>query len=212
MALGDGAVEPMPARLGDSPAIQMDAPAEEGLLILVHETADMRVTYTEREGRSAWERFSGFVEHKDLAGVLEAHDARGLSRDTIVEAYRRFAKALVAVGAGAGSDRDMGLRTEIVAGLNPYTDDLSGGLPVQVLLEGAPKPQAQIEMFERAPDGTVAITIHRADGEGRATLPVKAGHEYLLDSVAMLPLEPAGELDPAWLSLWAALTFAVPGA
>jgi len=97
-----------------------------------------------------------------------------------------------------------------VTGLNPYTDDTSGGLPVQVFFDDAPKANAQIEMFDRAPDGVVEVTIHRADADGRAVLPVTAGHEYLLDSVTLLPLEPENEGAPIWWSLWAALTFAVP--
>ncbi|WP_298437280.1 DUF4198 domain-containing protein [uncultured Jannaschia sp.] len=198
-------VSPVPARIGDNPAVQLDT-APEGLLILVHETADMSLVYSE------WEKFVAFAEHKAFTPLLAEHDARGLPRKGFREAYRRFAKSLVAVGDGAGSDRAVGLRTEIVAGMNPYTDDLSGGLPVQVLFEGAPRPGAQVEMFERAPDGGVAITLHTADAEGRAVLPMKAGHDYLLDSVAVLPLEPEAETDPVWLTLWAALTFAVPGA
>ena len=208
MVTADGATE-VPARVGDNPAFAMDD-LPEGLLTVLHETSDMDLTYREMDGRSGWERFTGFLEHKALDDIIAEHDARGLSHDAPSERYRRFAKALIAVGDGAGSDTDHDLRTEFVAEANPYTDDVSGGLPVQLLFEGAPKADAQIEMFDKAPGGAVEITLHRTDAEGRATLPVTPGHAYLLDSVTALPIEPAAEGDPTWQTLWAALTFAVP--
>ena len=200
-----GETRSVPARLGDNPAFTA-ADLPDGLLTILHETAEQRLTYTE------WAKWVRFTDHKDFAFAQEAHRERGLSEERFVEAYRRFAKALVAVGDGVGSDTARGMRTEIVAGLNPYIDDLSAGLPVQVLLDGAPKPEAQVEMFARAPDGTVQVTLHRADADGRALLPVEAGHDYLLDSVSIEAVEPATEGDPVWLTLWAALTFAVPSA
>ncbi|PWJ16135.1 DUF4198 domain-containing protein [Jannaschia seohaensis] len=199
----DGEVRPIPSRMGDNPAISVEG-LDAGLVTLLHETREQTVTYRE------WEKWVSFTDHKDFAWSQQAHLDRGLPQEGFREAYLRFAKALVAVGEGAGQDVPRGLRTEIVLGANPYTDDLSDGLPVQVLLEGAPKANAQIEMFERDPSGAVEVTLHRADEEGRATLPVAPGHDYLLDSVTLVPQEPEGERDPVWLSLWAALTFAVP--
>lgn len=209
--ISGGSVRPVPARVGDNPAFDL-ADLPEGLLTILQETTDQSLTYTPKDGRTGWERFVGFAEHKDLKGVIEGHDARGLSRDAPGERYRRFAKALVAVGDGAGADADRGLRVEFVALSNPYVDDVTGGLPVQLLLEGEPNADAQIEMFDKSPDGTVEITLHRTDADGRATLPVTAGHSYLLDSVTALAIEPEAAGDPTWYTLWAALTFAVPEA
>lgn len=205
---GDTVTE-VPARVGDNPAVNV-ADLPEGLLTILHETTDSTLTYREKEGRSGWERFVGFAEHKDLGDVAAAHVDRDLPQDMPTESYRRFAKALIAVGDGAGSDARRGLRTEFVALANPYVDDVSGGLPVQLFLDDAPKPDAQIEMFDKAPDGTVTVTLHRTDGEGRATLQVTPGHAYLIDSVTLLPLEPQAEGDPIWQTLWAALTLAIP--
>ncbi|SDY40166.1 protein of unknown function [Jannaschia faecimaris] len=193
----------VPSRIGNNPAFDVeDLP--EGLLTIIHETTDNTVTYSE------WVKWVNFTNHKDFTFAQQGHLDRGLSEENFKESYRRFAKALVAVGDGAGSDADRGLRVEFVAQANPYTDDMSGGLPVLLMFDGAPKVDAQIEMFDKAPDGSVEITLHRTDAEGRATLPVDAGHEYLLDSVTILPMEPAVEGDPVWETLWAALTFAVP--
>jgi cobalt/nickel transport protein len=196
-------VTPVNATLGDNPAFSLpDAPG--GLLVIAHETTDSTLRY------KAWADFQAFADHKAFGDVAAAQDARGLPRDGFEESYRRFAKALVGVGDAAGSDRAFGLRTEIVARANPYTDDLTGGLPVLVLLEGAPRVDAQVEMFARAPDGTVTTTLHRTDADGIAVLPVRRGHAYLVDAVTLLPLPATDVPGPVWQTLWAALTFAVP--
>lgn len=198
------ALTPVGGRSGDRPAVNQPAP--NGLAVIVHVTTDARLTYTD------WEKFVAFVRHKDALWTLDAHAARGFPRDGFGEVYSRYAKSLVAVGDGRGADRAFALETEIVAGLNPYTDDVSGGLPVTVLYRGAPRPDAQLEVFAKAPDGSVDITLLRTDMEGRVIVPVKPGNRYMLDAVVLR--EPAAELAEAenavWESLWANLTFAVP--
>ena len=198
-------VVPVTGRVGDRPAMNMMPPVP-GLWVIVHETTDTTLTYKD------WETFTGFVEHKSLGNTLTQHADRGLPDKGFKESYRRFVKALVAVGDGAGADAPVGLRTEIVALANPYVDDLAAGLPVQVLFKGAPRRDVQLEVFERAPNGQVAISIQRTDGSGRAVVAVKPGHQYLLDAVVMLPQQSFDATSqPVWRSLWAALTFAVPG-
>lgn len=196
---------PVEGRLGDIPAMDM-ALAGTGLAVIVHQTAPLTLQYETRD------LFEQFVAHKDLGDVLARHAARGLPELEFREAYSRYAKALVAVGAGQGTDRETGLLTEIVALANPYTDDLSGGLAVRVLYHGTPRADAQVELFARDADGNIAITYHRTDAEGRAVLPVAPATEYLVDAVVM---EDTGNDDPkagpVWHSAWASLTFRTPG-
>ncbi len=195
---------PVAGRLGDDPALSATLP-EPGLWIVVHETADSILTW------DGWEDFAAFVRHKDLGDTLERHVARGLPPEGFRERYRRFAKALIAVGAGQGRDSAQGLRTELVALDNPYADDPPGGLRILLLFAGRPRADAQIEIFEKAPGGQVTVSTRRTDAAGIATIPLRPGHEYLLDAVTMLPLENAGDpAAPAWESLWASLTFRVP--
>ncbi len=192
------------SRIGDRPALSQPLPAQ-GLWTIIHETRDNYLTY-EEEGL-----FTDFVTDKDLRGVLDAHAARGFEETGFSESYRRFAKSLVAVGSGEGADVIAGLRTEIVALSNPYSDLFDGTMRVQVLFEGEPRSDEQVEIFERAPDGAVSITTTRTDDNGNATVPVKPGYTYLLDSVTMLPVEPSQDnRNAVWASLWASLTFAVP--
>lgn len=203
-ALGDR-LEPVPGMIGDSPAVTMDAPGE-GLLILIHETTDEIVNYTE------FEKFASFVTHKAAPWVLDEHAAQGFPTDTFREVYSRYAKSLVGIGDSAGEDRVFGLATEIVALENPYTGDMTDGIDVQVLYQGAPRAGEQIEVFERAADESVAVSTVTSDAEGKATVPVRPGHRYMLDAVVLRRPTPelAAARDAIWESLWANLTFAVP--
>lgn len=197
-------VRPVTGRMGDQPAMVMPAEGD-GLAIVVHETADSRLTYKD------FAVFERFVAHKDFRTALADHAARGLPQTGFDETYRRYAKSLIAVGSGAGSDRVVGLKIEIVALANPYTDDLSGGMPLLVLLDGAPRPNVQVEMFQTAPDGSVTSTFHRTDAEGRVTVPVLPGMEYLADNVDLRALpNDDPEAGPVWHSDWASLTFRTP--
>ena len=118
----------------------------------------------------------------------------------------------MAVGDGRGEDRAFGLETELVALENPYTGDMSDGIDVVLLYQGAPRSGAQIEVFDKAADETVQVTTVRTDSEGKATVPVLPAHRYMLDAVALR--EPSAELAEetraVWESLWANLTFAIP--
>lgn len=191
------------SRLGDRPAIRA-VPEQDGLAIITLETTPDRLTYRD------WEKFKSFVKHKDFATALEDHAARGLPETGFVETYTRHVKSLVSVGSGSGKDRAFGLQTEIVALANPYTDDLSNGMPVQVFYLGEPRVDAQVEVFEKQGE-TVNVFLTRTDEAGRATIPVKPGHSYLLDAVV---LRDTGADDPSegavWESLWAGLSFATP--
>lgn len=190
-------------RLGDIPALNMPG-LPEGLAIVVHETTRNRLAWTD------WERFFNFAVHKDLGDVTALHEARGLPQEDVIENYYRFAKSLVAVGEGAGEDRRVGLRTEFVALANPYTDDVSGGLPVQLWYEGETQADYQVELFTQDAAGEVTITYHRTDADGVALLPVEPGMTYMVDSVFLAPLEPSADSDAIWATYWANLTFSVP--
>ncbi len=200
--LGDQAVAAK-ARMGDRPALNMAVPGE-GLAVVVHVTSNSILSYSE------WEKFVNFAEHKDFDWLLQAHADRGLPETGFAEVYSRYAKSLVAVGGGAGADRALGLITEIVALANPYTDDISGGMPVQVLFQGNPRDDVQLEIFEKQGE-TVEVTTIRTDADGRAVVPVRPGYEYMLDAVVMLPVEEENDRGIVWESLWANLTFEVPG-
>jgi hypothetical protein len=198
IVLGDEVI-PVEGRPGDRPALNMPVEGA-GLATIVHVTRPYRLTYKD------WATFLRFLDHKDLDWAAERHLARGFTEDKVNERYTRFAKSLVALGDGAGTDREVGLETEIVAEANPYTDDLAEGFPVRVLYAGEPRVNVQVELFDRAPDGTVSQRYFRTDAEGRAVLDVETGHFYLVDAVVLREAEG----DYPWESLWASMTFTVP--
>lgn len=200
----NGAKVEVASRIGDRPALHQVID-EDGLWVILHETSDFLLVYDD------YETFRGFVTHKDLKGVLERHAERGLPKIGIRELYRRFAKSLIAVGSGRGRDGQTGMRFEFVAETNPYAADFNGALRLLLLWQGQPVTNAQVELFDRAPDGKVTITLHRTGTDGRVTLPVRPGHEYLADSVKMLELSGRDpETGPVWGSAWASMTFTMP--
>jgi uncharacterized GH25 family protein len=204
VVLGDRA-EPVAGRMGDTPALSM-APLGDGLHVALYQSAGDVVKYT------GWGKFETFIGHKGFQGIEARHLARGLSQDTFAEYYTRYSKSLIGVGSGAGADRDMGFETELVALDNPYT--LGGDrLRVRLSYQGAARANVQVELFEKSAAGEVTRTVYMTDDQGVAVLPVKAGHSYMVDAVVIR--EPsaalAQEKGVVWETLWANLTFAVPG-
>ena len=192
-------------RPGDLPALQQD-PLGEGLNVVVYQANPSTIDYAE------WAKFQAFVDHKDFGDILSIHEARGLPLEGFKEIYARFSKSLIGVGNSEGADTRVGLITEIVALTNPYTDDLADGVQVQLFYLNEPRAEVQLEVFEKAPDSTVEISLYRTDAEGIATFPVKPGYSYMLDAVVLRQPsdDVAAETGAVWETLWANMTFAVP--
>jgi len=192
-------------RTGDIPALNT-APLADGLNVIAYQARYATVDYAN------WEKFAKFAKHKDLGDLLERHQERGLPLENFKEIYARFSKTLIGVGNGAGSDRRVGLETEIVALTNPYVDDLSDGMQVQLFYKADVRANSQIEIFEKSPDDTVTIFYVRTNAQGIAAIPVKSGYRYMADAVVLR--EPsariAGDSGAVYETLWANLTFQAP--
>lgn len=201
-----GVTTPITPRSGDSPALDVSAPVKDGLVVVVHETTPSMLTYRK------WEKFQKFVAHKDFATALNDHVAAGWSQEKFRERYTRHVKALIAVGGGEGADVPTGLRTEFVALSNPYEPTFNNNMKIRLNYEGAPRADAQVEVFARAPDDSVEVSLHRTDSDGIAEVPVLPGYDYLFDAVVLRPApEGTAELNAlVWETYWAALTFSVP--
>ena len=199
---------PVDGRMGSMPALGQPVSGD-GLHVVVYQSEPTTVAYPELA------KFLKFAAHKDLGDIAWQHAARGLPEAGIKEVYTRYSKALIGVGAGAGSDKREGLETEIVALDNPYAGTGAGpvqAVRVQVFYQGAVRANTQVELFEKAADDTVVITLHRTDAEGVAVLPVRSGHVYMADAVVIRVPDAArvAEYGAVWETLWANLTFAVP--
>ncbi len=196
---------PVENRIGNTPAVQQ-APLGNGLHIIAYQTVPETITY------KTFAKFQAFADHKDFPGIEARHRARGLPDENFREVYTRFSKSLVGVGHAKGDDKRIGLETEIIALDNPYTGELTDGMRVQLFYADEVRVEAQVELFEKSPEGEVIVSLHRTDIHGIATLPVRRGYAYMADAVVMR--EPAAVLakeeNAAWETLWANLTFSVP--
>jgi len=186
--------------LGDRPALKMQ-PEHDGLHIASYQSTHSTVRYRKLE------KFEKFLSQEGLDWVLGAHKERGLSETKFRESYTRFAKSLVAVGGGEGTDRALGLRIELIALTNPYTDD--GPLKVQLLFEGDPAPDMQVAIFRRDSNSEITRETMRTDEKGEALIPRQGAELTLLSAVHMV--EPSADLverkGVVWHSLWASLTY-----
>ena len=125
VSIYNGNVAPVIGRVGDVPALSMPAIGD-GLHVIAYQARPLTVGY------DSWDKFQKFVDHKDFGDVRSLHDARGLPEADFEEVYARFSKSLMAAGSGVGRDIRTGLETEFVALTNPYTDDLSAGMQLQL--------------------------------------------------------------------------------
>ena len=194
---------PVEGRLGDIPAANIEG-LSNGLAVIAHQTGVNRLTWDE------WERFLGFANHKDLGDVTEMHAERGLSLENVREDYVRYAKSMIAVGDGEGSDARVGMRAELVALTNPYGSEFGGNMVVELWYDGALQADTQVEVFAADADGNVEITLARTNSDGIAEIPVQAGLRYMFDSVFLEAVESEVDGDAIWVTHWANLTFAVP--
>lgn len=198
-------LKPVEGRVGDRPALTVETSEQTGLRLVVHETKDSTVTYSDRD------KFANFAVNHDLGDVALRHGARGLPDTKFVESYRRYAKSLIAVGDGAGADELVGLDVEILVLTNPY--ELAPGTPVEVRLfdGGTPRAGAQLEVFTRTGEDFVALRKLRADAEGRVLVPSTPNSEVLLNFVVLQERDGDPEKrEPVWHSLWASTTYRVP--
>jgi hypothetical protein len=198
------ALAPVPGRMGDRPALALQADAP-GLWLIVHQTTPRWLTY------NAFARFEAFTGLHDLDWAQAAHRARDLPESGFREIYFRHAKALVAVGdATGGADRRLGLGHEIVAETNPYALT-GGGRVVLRMYEGeTPRAHAQMEVYLRS-DGAVTRNVVRSDADGRVALDLPAGIEVMANFTTLTPLEGDPALsEEVWRSDWASLSFAMP--
>lgn len=191
---------PIKSRLGDLPAVSqtIDQP---GLHILAYVSTNSELIHKEPE------KFMQFLEYEGIEWVNAAHQKRGLPKSGFSEAFQRFAKSLIQVGNAHAQDKPLGLPFELILLNNPYTQKKQA-IQVQLLWEGQPLPNAQINVFKRDDQQTTRQTF-RTNQQGRASISHQnAKGVYLLNAVHMI--EPPAEMTGiAWKSLWASTTFAI---
>ena len=200
-------------RLGDYPAFQMPL-QESGLHLLLLETTKRELVYKDRE------TFDEFVEYHALNDAIYKSDQFSIPDADVTENYYRYCKALVNVSAATaesdsetsvGNDNDtlpgnaalegQDQRLELVIAENPLG---AQSMRVQVLFEGEPLAQRQIELFYKDESKTVTRFTQSSDDSGYAEFDVAASGDYLLNAVwVQAPEDESADL----VSLWASLFF-----
>ena len=188
------------SRLGDLPAVS-ELVEEEGLAILSAVTTPSTVTY------ETWEKFSTFINNKELTWVFDEHKKRNLPENNFVESYRRYAKSLVKVGHGKGNDRALGLLFEWVVETNPYVDE-GENIKAQLLWQGKPHANAHVSIFNRIGDEFIKTSL-TTDSEGRVEIPRSKGGKFMINAVQMVEAskETTKETGAVWDSRWASVTY-----
>ncbi len=191
-------------RIGDIPSVNI-TPSGDGLQILNLFSTSSKLTWDEIQ------KFDDFVNLHGMGWVLPRHAERGLPEVGFKEAYTRFVKSLVAVGDGAGQDHFTGMFFELVAGQNPYTDDMTGGMQITVLFKGEPLPDKQVDLFYRDLNGDLTRLSVQSDASGQAIIPNIGDGEYMVNVVHMIEPFPEDQerTGIAWHSLWGSITYAI---
>ena len=187
------------SRMGDTPAATISLNTN-GLLTGVYVSKKSTITY------KSIDKFANFVSEKGEDWVIQKHGELKFPKNNFKEEYYRFSKILIGVGDASGSDKNVGLKHELVALTNPYIISSSDKFLVQLLFNNEPQKNRQITIFERNIENKVNIRTTLTNSNGIGKFEVTEGYDYLLDNV-ILELNDNSEDNVFWKSYWAALTF-----
>jgi hypothetical protein len=125
------------------------------------------------------------------------------------ESYSKYAKAYVVAGQPTGNfAKPLGLKIEIVPLTEPAQLKAGDSLPIQLLFDGKPLADTQVEMALSAnPKSKTNLAIAgRTDASGKLEIRIAEAGKIRLHAVHMLPsTQPTHD----WESFWATLTFEV---
>ncbi len=186
---------------GDQPAVSLPE-VKPGLSVVAFYGKPNTVVFTDPIV------FLTYLTSEGLEWVLPLHRARGLPMTGFTEVFSRTVKTLIQVGPLSDEDRDqvVGMPLELVAGANPYAYPALKTLPVTLLWQDKPLAGTQISIFQD--HGAIARSKVLTDDQGRASIPLADGGRFMINAVHMR--EAAPELQAAWESHWASLTFTIP--
>lgn len=194
---------PVRSEPGQIPAVDMPLLGE-GLHVLRFQSANYELSYEE------YDAFVKFVDEWRQHWALDVHRANGFPQTDIREVYFRYAKALVKVGAGEGSDVALGMPLELVARTNPYTAPADAAVVVELQFLGEALSGGAVKAFHRAPDGTVTVAPLETGPDGTIVVP-RAPGLTLINAVVLDTASPRMQeiLGASWQSLWASLTYEI---
>jgi hypothetical protein len=165
------------------------------------------------------DRFKRHLQEKGLDAILARLGGPtgvaglagpGRTGRKVREAYSRCSKSLIRVGdaAGQGGDRSLGFTLEIVSESDPYDSAAGAEMAFRIVHEGRPLEGALVTAARRGASGEPLSA--RTDADGRVSFRLGEAGMWLIACVHMA--EAPKDVDAAWESLWASLTFELPAA
>jgi hypothetical protein len=154
-------------------------------------------------------KFESYLKEEGLREALELRQKNGEATKMGREMYAKFAKTYVVAGEQGGNFRQpLGLKIEFVPQADPGSLKPGDELPVQVLYNGAPLADVQVELaFSTSPvaKGQHSI-LGRTDKAGMIKARIPAAGRVRLHCVQM---ERVSVPTHEWESFWASFTFEV---
>ena len=187
-------------RIGDLPAFRFRAESA-GLHVMRYQSVNNPLSYANLA------EFEDFLEEVRQTYLLQEHLDRGFPQQNIEEIFVRYAKTLIGVDGGNGSDVLTGMQLELLALDNPYMS----GSPVvtyQLFENGEPLPSFPVYVLIRSLDGSVERRELFSDAVGQFDVSVLGSGLYMVNAVQVIPrTENMPEGAWHWQSRWASSTF-----
>jgi len=154
-------------------------------------------------------KFEEYLKEEGLLAALELRARKNEQAKMSREMYAKYAKTFVVAGEPTGNFREaLGLKIEFVPLADPAALKAGDSLPLQVLYDGKPLADVQVEMAlsVNAKLKSKHAIVGRTDAEGKIVVAIPEAGRIRLHCVQMERVAgPAHE----WESFWASLTFEV---
>ena len=152
--------------------------------------------------------FLAYLKEEGLRHVIDWRTQNKATDKPGRERYSKFFKSILLSGKPDDGYRQIAGHTlEIVPSADPNTLRAGATLPIQVLFQGKPAADLQVEVAWAGSGSKEVAIAGRSDKDGRATVTLARAGKYRLHTLRM---EPCAEPQVAdWESSWASLTFEI---
>lgn len=207
--------QPMdPARIIAVPAISLDswrmANKATHALVSVKDGSQYFAIFTkQRFLEMESDKFDDYLKAEGLTAQLALRKQKNETTIKSREMYAKYAKAYVIAGQSTPMfAKPLGMKAEIVPLADPASLKPGDSLPIEVLFDGKPLPDAQVELA-LSESGSAKSSLQiagRTGPNGRLTVRIPSAGKIRLHSIAM---DRVNQPTHDWESYWASLTFEV---
>lgn len=197
---GGQVAKPEPNGTKDKAGLITFATKDAGLYILSVETTPRLITLDA-------EAFNAYLVSDGLPHIYKLRVEEKTLNQPGKERYSKSPKVLVQVGKGDGDpSRVLGLPLEIVPLVNPFACKVGDTIPVRVLFQDKPLPEAHLG-WDHPGDGEEPTGTVRTNAKGEARLPIS---QTGLMTIRLTYMTRPKKADYEWESFWTTLTFTIP--